>query len=75
MSQEINKENVRANITYKIELIRKAICGFKTTKSNLRTDGQRIKQQGIIEGLELSLALWLSTAELFGIEINTEEHE
>ena len=75
MPQEINKENVRPNILYKVALTKKWIKGFKDTISGLRTDGQRMKQQGLIEGLELSLTLWESTAELFGIEIPTEDEE
>ena len=75
MPQEINKENVTAQVLYKIGLTRRAIKGFVDTKASLRTDAQRIKQQGIIEGLTLSLGQWVSTAELFGIEINIKDDE
>ena len=75
MPQEINKENVTEHVRRMIKECNNTIYGLAYSKGGTRTDGERLFISGEIGQAKNNLLYWTNTAELFGIEIKTEDNE
>lgn len=69
MPQEINKENVTANVLAMYALAKRHRDTIVDAESTLRTNEQICFNRGEYSASTSYLLLWTHTAELFGIEL------